>query len=273
MTYAKIILDSVGPQGQRLTTMEVEFHRFVLAEFNTHRLFSRNSASSRAIPVAKQLKRIKEDPAIPLEWPQEQSGMQGGESLDVDQIQHCIDDWLHLRDQAVATAENLMATGVHKSVVNRILEPWMWHRVIVSSSDWQNFYAQRVSPLAQPEIRAVATMMLEAHEKSVPELVGMGEWHLPYITDEDFEECYERDIDPRSVSAARCARVSYLTHDGVRDLSADVTLFERLSTAQPPHASPLEHVATPDSVSHQLSNFTGWNQLRHEYFPRKYEWK
>lgn len=293
---AKIIADSITPEGDRLTTMEIVCHRFVLAEFNTHRAFSRNSASSRAIPVKKQLERVRNDVAEPLEWPNEQKGMQGGDSIeDVLQAETW---WLAASENAACTAEALSNLGVHKSVTNRLLEPFMWHTIIVSATEWDNFFEQRCSPLAQPEIRAVAERMREAKADSAPNLLREGEWHLPYFDSEDWEALRNsglvelgRSMYPLAVriSAARCARVSYLTHDGKRDIRTDLELYVRLVTADPPHWSPLEHVATPwpenrqsehalryyngpdgrvhhVDISHlpKVGNLRGWRSLRTE---------
>ena len=188
MTDAKIIADSITQRGDRLTTMEVRLHRFVLAEFNTHRWFSRNSASSRAIPVAKQIDRVLNDTAYPVKWPEEQKGMQGGEAWeDPGTIEGFKDFWTESRDAAVSAAADLHAAGVHKSVTNRLLEPFMWHTIIVTSTEWENFFEQRCSPLAQPEIRLAADMMHSAYRDSIPQEVSEGQWHLPYVEDEDFK--------------------------------------------------------------------------------------
>ena len=238
--------------------MEVTFHRFVLAEFNTHRAFSRNSASSRAIPAHKMIKRVVETPAIPLAWPKEQSGMQGGESVDEQTAWEAENVWLDAADAAVLYAQRLVDLGIHKSLANRLLEPFLWHTVIVTATDYENFFKQRCSPLAQPEIRAVAElMMLEAYDRSTPKLVHYGEWHTPYV---DKEESLSL-LDAIAVSVARCARVSYLTHDGKRDPQEDINLYNKLIKADPPHLSPLEHVATPGNG--YMGNFLGWKQWRH----------
>ncbi len=261
---ARIILDSISPEGKRLTTMEVTCHRFVLAEFNTHRVFSRNSASSRAIPVEKQLLKVTEYPAWPLEWPSEQPGMQGGVHLQDEDWADAQELFTQVwRDTTVAVQTYLKRhpekhQRLHKSYINRLLEPFMWHTIIVSSTEWENFFTQRCSPLAQPEIRAVAEDMREALYTSVPMYTSREQWHLPFIQED--EKHLPLD-DLIRVSVARCARVSYLTHDGVRDINVDIDLYNKLVTADPPHWSPLEHVATPMWLS--SGNFEGWEQLRH----------
>ena len=259
--HATVVADSVSPSGVRLTTIEVTLHRFVLAELNTHRVFSRNSASSRAIPVHKQVARVVDDPAVPIEFGANQPGMQAGAPLTGEDHDAALAAWLTARDEAVAAVGRLRELGVHKQVTNRLLEPFMWHTVIVTATEWDGFWEQRCSPLAQPEIRVAAEAMRAAFDASTPDPVALGEWHTPYLREED------GDLDPetaRQVSAARCARVSYLTHDGRRDVEKDVELYDRLVTARPPHWSPLEHVATPARPGEDPpGNLRGWAQLRH----------
>jgi hypothetical protein len=262
MAYsAKIIADSISEFGDRLTTMEITFPRMVLAEFNTHRMFSRNSASSRAIPVEKQLERIMNDPFIPSYWGKNQSGMQANEELDEESQLRARDAWIMARDEAFIQAKKMMSLGVHKQITNRILEPFMWHTVIVTATEWSNFFALRAHEDAQPEIRTIAETMKALYAVSEPVKREVGDWHLPYIQDEERDGIWEHSILACKVSAARCARVSYLTHDGVRDLKADLALYERLVSGG--HMSPLEHVAVPQEPGITSgSNFRGWLQFR-----------
>lgn len=258
---ARVIADSVSMDGHRLTTMEVVMHRFVLAEFNTHRMFSRNSASSRAIPVAKQIKRVVEDPVYPVAWPKEKPGMQGGEALDEIDEKTAREVWDVARRNAVASAEVMTNLGVHKSVTNRLLEPFMWHTVIVSSTEWDNFWRQRVSPLAQPEIRAAAEAMHDTYEASTPTVLQEGQWHTPLV---DADEGLDVDT-AKKCSVARVCRVSRENHDtGTVDVEKDLATYAGLVSADPAHASPLEHVATPaNRYQEPRGNFYGWYQLRH----------
>lgn len=252
LTYAKVIADSISPiTHDRATTLEVRCHRFVLAEFNTHRVFSRNSASSRAIPVKKMLERVSNETAVPMSWPAEQRGMQGGEAVAEEVATLAKHSWLRSLREAVSGAERLVELGVHKSVANRLIEPFAMHTIVVTATAWENFFAQRCSPLAQPEIRAVAEKMREVREASIPDDLDEGEWHLPYV---DLAEVDSLRVAVR-VSAARCARVSYLTQDGVRSVEADLELYERLVSARPAHWSPLEHVATPDRWNRQTDQY------------------
>lgn len=260
---ARVVLDSVSPLGVRLTTIEVTIHRFVLPEFNTHRVFSRNSASSRAIPFERLVNKVLAEDVVPLSWPREQPGMQGGEEVYPARQRMARAAWLEAREKAIFSARALVNIGVHKSVANRLIEPFAPHTIIVTASDWQGFFEQRISPLAQPEIRVAAEAMKAAMDVSDPGVVFDGEWHIPYIQP---DEMHLPITDQKRIGSARCARVSYLTHDGKKDVERDLKLFDRLVAARPAHYSPLEHVATPclTGDTHR-GNLRGWNQLRHAY--------
>lgn len=266
MSYnCRVIKDSLSPAKVRLTTLEITFPRFVLAEFNTHRVFSRNSASSRAIPVEKTYQRVSENPVLPLEWGKNQRGMQADEEVDAVTAMKASKIWNEARGAALFAAKALADLGVHKQIANRILEPFMWHTVLVTSTEWRNFFALRMSKDAQPEIRAAANLMWEAMMGSEPLPVEYGQWHLPLVSDEEVNVASWNDPDLdvdywKKVSVGRCARVSYLTHDGRRDPEADVQLHDRLLEGG--HMSPFEHVATPGDLEPQFSNFWGWHQYR-----------
>ena len=268
MSYgAKILKDSISYEGHRLTTFEVTFPRIVLAEFNTHRVFSRNSASSRAIPVSKMLARVLEDPFIPTYWGKNQKGMQAAEELSPEARVLAREQWLLARDNAVGVVKRLQLPDIdlHKQIANRLLEPWLWHTVIVTATEWANFFALRDNKMAQPEISTPARMMRRLYEANKPEAPYQG-WHLPLIFDEDKSEANSIATTPIDVlikvSCARCARVSYLTHDGKRDMDEDITLYERLSASG--HMSPLEHAARHrmETENEMVGNFRGWVQHR-----------
>lgn len=283
----KIIKDSVSREGKNLTTMQLKYPRFIHAEFMTHREFSRNASSSRAIPVAKMIEMVRTDPAMPIHWGANQPGMQADNQLTGEGLAGTVSAWGWAANYAADQAEYMSKLGAHKQVANRILEPFQWISVVMSSTQWNNFYGLRCHADAQPEIKLLAEMMREAQYKSVPTPLVEGEWHLPYVREDDWDKANDycrvgritRDMPSYSemreilkkVSAARCARVSYLTHDGKpTSIAEDLALFDRLAGSQPLHASPLEHQATPDSFgamggwnAKQLhGNFVGWIQHR-----------
>lgn len=142
---AKIIADSKNTFGDRITTMVVTFPRFILAELNTHRMFSRNSASSRAIPFKKMVEAVQNNPFIPIAWQKDHKGMQGNEYLtDIMDIQRAEYRWLLAKTNAVEEAKVLSeGVGVTKQLCNRLLEPFMWHTVLITSTEWENFFALR----------------------------------------------------------------------------------------------------------------------------------
>lgn len=262
---ATVIEDSVNEYGVRLTTVEFNIHRYILPELNTHRVFSRSAASSRAIPVEKQIERAVNDPALPVHWGQNKPGMSADEELSDDDIFEARRIWLEHLDVTVDAVRKLSKLGLHKQVTNRLLEPFLWQKVIVTSSEWSNFFKLRTSiyggNTAQPEFAVAADAAFEAINISHPkEFKREDQYHLPYVTKQERETLtlWEQII----VSVARCARVSYLNHENKIEFEKDVKLF--LSLLENKHMSPFEHVAHP-SNGYQVSNFdTTWAQLRHD---------
>lgn len=287
---AKIIEDSISIEGKRITTFQLLYPRFIHAELMTHRVFSRNASSSRAIPVKKMIQMVREEPAMPIHWGMNQPGMQANEQLPDDAILHVQELWIKAAYHAANYAEKMMNIGLHKQVANRILEPFQHISVVLTATEFDNWFELRAHPDAQPEIQQLAVQMQKTMEDSIPIVLQTGEWHLPYITGDDWTLANEyakkgritRD-EPRTsellellkkVSAARCCRVSYLKHDGTAaSISEDLALCEKLIGAKPLHASPFEHQATPDVLAYEASgpewkhpklhgNFTGWIQYR-----------
>lgn len=267
---AKIIEDSVGTHGVRLITMQLKYPRLIHSEFMTHRVFSRNASSSRAIPVAKMLHQVRTDPAMPIHWGANQAGMQARAEIQPEaNRQYAKSLWQQAGNMAAYFAETLSAMGLHKQVANRLLEPFQYIHTVVTSTEWNNFFALRDHPDADPNIAALAAVMRAAVDASTPTLRMLDEWHLPYVSEE------ERKLHPphtcAKLSAARCARVSYVKHDGVAStMDEDLDLFHMLADNNPPHASPLEHQACPAYTADLWSaNFRGWLQHRQIYCGEK----
>lgn len=292
---AKIIADSISTQKQiittdkynpktfRLTTLQLRYPRFIHAELMTHRVFSRNASSSRAIPVERLIKDIIEDTAMPMHWGKNQPGMQAKEECDnylywgdAGGLLHGTrkEAWFTARDNAIVIARGFDAAGYHKQIVNRLLEPFSHINVVVTATEWDNFFKLRIHPDAQPEICVLATEIKKAMDEAIPNVLEPGQWHLPYITYEDYKETNFLVQDLKRASAARCARTSYLTHDGKKSTVAkDLELFNKLIVAEPAHASPVEHQGTPDEYHscwgrwkrpHLWGNFVGFCQYRKE---------
>lgn len=259
---AKVIADSLAPNGKRITTFELHYPRFIHAELLVHRVFSRNSASSRAIPSKKIIQQVKDDTAMPVFWGANRPGMSADHELNGWRLWLAKFVWLRARDCAVLFTNILLWLGLHKQIANRIIEPWFNITIILTSTEWGNWYNLRNHPDAQPEIQRLAEVMLEAHNTSIPRKLSMGEWHLPYITDQD---CLTLNLEAQlKTSVARCARVSYLNHDGKKaSLDENLKMFARLLGNFPVHASPSEHQATPlPNQSDRSGNFLGWEQFR-----------
>jgi len=267
----KIEKDSIGPAGIRLTTFILKYPRFIHSELMTHRAFSRNASSSRAIPFKKQIEMIKQDTAMPLSFRANQKGMQAGEELK-DQNK-AIKIWERARDAAIEQAVELDALGAHKQYVNRLIEPYSHITVVLTSSQYSNFFALRYHSAAQPEIAELAKQMWEIYEINQPQVLGFGGWHLPFVSDEEYKiyketngNTWKQDLWLPLIkrSVARCARVSYNNHDGTSTTQdQDDALYDRLLGAQPIHASPAEHQArTTGNPNYVSGNFRGWKQFR-----------
>lgn len=280
--------ENCGPVPDIITYL-LRYPRFIHAEVMTHRLFSRNASSSRAIPVKRMIEDVLRDPAMPIHWGKNQRGMQAdGENdapifintyFDSDGVpdRHVMEygseqAWLFARDRAVEVAQAFDAAGYHKQVVNRLIEPFTHINVVVTATNYANFFWLRRHPDAQPEIKALADAMWDALQASTPRVLQPGEWHMPFVTDEDrdrVEMVYGGNgnvleipvgvADLIKVSVARAARTSYLTHDGrVPDFNEDVALYDRLVGSAPLHASPAEHQARADEPLFTSTNTTVW---------------
>jgi len=260
----KIVADSVSANnGKRLTTFQVRYGRPIHAEVMTHRVFSRNASSSRAIPVEKIIQDVLDDPYIPVYWGKNRQGMQATEEMSPEEAVHAKALWLEARDSAVEQARRLLDAGLHKQEVNRILEPFAHISVIVSATEWGNFYHLRRAEDAHPTIRQLANKMYAVHRLSIPVSVLPNAWHLPYVT-EDERRTYSDVEILKHLSVARCARVSYNNHDGTEpNVQKDLELHDRLYHAL--HMSAFEHQATPMlNACTRGGNFMGWKQYRSE---------
>lgn len=269
---AKIIADSIDSRGHRMTTMEIEYPRFILAELNTHRMLSKNSASSRAIPVTKMHEHIAAFPAEPVSWGKNQSGMQAKEEFSPEDVQKAKEIWYRAMQDALRWSKELSSMSLHKQVANRITEPWMMMKTVISGTEWKNLFYLRCHGDAQPEFRHLALKMQEAYNASTPQLLAPGEWHVPYVLthrDKDNQLLY-LDSDAkyitmehaRMISASCCAQVSYRKSDESFEKAAKI--FDLLINSKPAHASPVEHQATPMSLTATITT-NGVTHQDHDY--------
>ncbi len=277
---AKIIADSISEQNIRITSIQCRYPKFIHGEFLTHRQFSRNSSSSRAIPVERLIKDVEDDPVIPSFWGKNQKGMQANEECDelINQGIPREDAWIAARDHAIKFARMFNNAGYHKQIVNRLLEPFCHINTIVTATEWSNFFALRLHKDAQPEMRMLAEAIFNAMQFNKPTLLRPGEWHLPYCPDVHGKPSgMSTNDDAIKVSVARGARCSYLTQEGkTPTIEEDLQLYDRLISSVPLHASPAEHQAMPDKFEKTWAelfgdewarpelhgNFKGWIQYR-----------
>ena len=285
MVKVKIIADSKSEVGDRITTFEVEYQRFIHSEFMTHRQFSRNAASSRAIPVLTMTDLVYANPAMPIHWGKNQPGMQAKQELQEPELVRTKSLWNEAKDFAISIAMKMNAEGAHKQIINRILEPFQMIKVVMTTTQIENFFYLRAHPDAQPEIQELAVAMREALSKSIPWLLEEGDWHVPYynegVWNEKSPDSWE---DAIAISSSCCAQVSYRKLDQSIDKARDI--YKKLVDLKPVHASPFEHQATPlvyevecledlmsgnwpDGVTHMdakgefwSGNFKGWIQHR-----------
>lgn len=287
LATAVVIADSISDQGIRITTFQLRYWRAIHSELMTHRVFSRNAGSSRARPSKAIIEQVAHDPWGPIVWGLNEPGMQANNVADVDVEMQSLWSWRNIAKRAANSATVLLNLGLHKQIVNRVLEPFTYIDVVVTATDYANWFALRLDKDAQPEIQQLAQAMKDAMDLSEPVLLNPGEWHLPYITTNDYAEAQnhvsyviskdrpETLLDLlKKISAARCARTSYKAFDGkVASIDDDLALFDKLMSGNLKHASPTEHQATPDYINYWdgeiefvspwlHGNFKGWIQFR-----------
>lgn len=259
MAEARIILDSISKANVRITTFCLKYPRIVHAELLTHRTFSRNSSSSRALPISKVIEEVEKNPFIPEKFLKNKKGMQATEPIEDQEKAREI--WLEGRDVAVRIAKKLQDLKIHKEYTNRILEPYSFIEIVLTATEFTNFFGLRFHKDAQPEIYDLAKKMWIIYSTSTPKYISEGEWHLPFLKEEEKTlPIYKKRI----ISCARCARVSYKKHDGTNSsFEEDKMLFDKLSGGDVLHGSALEHCAMATGDPNiQSGNFRGWVQFR-----------
>lgn len=279
----EVILASKGINGAPpIYTIRMRYPRPIHAEIMTHRDFSRNARSSRAVPVERMLKEIREIPFVPWHWGKNQKGMQASEECnepvmipDWDDIdfhgkphlrKHSREEaWLAARDKAVDVATAMMEAGYHKQVVNRLLESFMWIDTLVTSTKWSNFLWLRDHEAAEPHLRDLARLVQQALDNAEMQELVEGQWHLPYVTAADREFVKDNGMTGtfnqyflNMLSAARCARISYKPFDGNASYEAELARYDTLIKSDRVHASPVEHQAQVDRLDPDYPNTGKW---------------
>lgn len=264
MYRAQILKDSVAPNGVRLTTIEVEYPHAVHKDIMTHRAFSRNFQSFRAMPPEDVIAKIEEDPFIPETFNSRVKGMHQGDELDKNTQEVLRLDWMTQIDSAIDIARNWLSHDVAKQQINFLLQDFTWIKGIITATEWDNFWGLRadvIDPNAQPrpEVKIIAQLMKKAYTNSEPQELQNGEWHRPLVFPEDEAVLDERALN--LLSAGRCARVSYDKHSLSEPIASSLSRAEILMKNG--HWSPVEHIATPGHEADKFSgNFRGWVQLR-----------
>ena len=257
MITAKIVADSVNTtiRDKRITSFILTYPRFIHAELMTHRMFSRNAASSRAIPISKFIEDVLTDPALPIHWGANQKGMQADNEVNEETKIKAMQIWNEARDSAVSHAKQLNELGIHKQIANRLMEPFFHITTLVTATEYENFFKLRAHSAAQPEIRDLAYKMLDALADSIPERKTQGQWHIPF--GDKFTDGLSTE-QKLKVATARAARVSYKTFEGQINYDKDYNLHDQLLTEG--HYSPFEHCAEACDGVH--ANFDQWKSYR-----------
>lgn len=256
---AKVICDSISESGKRVTTFELEYPRYIHCELMTHRMLSKNCSSSRAIPIEKMLGYIENNMAVPVYLGRNKSGMQAVEEIEYKD--EAVSIWKSGYKEIKAVVGALTKLGLHKQIANRLTEPYQMMKVVVTATEWDNFFNLRVDKDAQPELVMLSDKMFNAMQESAPKTLKEGQWHLPYVNSIEYTEAdggyseYENNQwyniegdgisleDAIKISVASCAAVSYRTEN--MTLAKADKIFDMLINAENLHSSPFEHVAKP----------------------------
>lgn len=284
MITVKILADSINPAGKRITSWLLTYPRFIHSEFMTHRVFSRNAASSRAIPLATMIKNIEDQTAQPELWARNDKGMQG--NIEVEDPTRARDLWLCAGSEMISYVKQMNdETPLHKAILNRLIEPWSHITVLATATDHGNFFALRAHPDAMPEFQVLAYRMLAQYLEHPATQLKWGEWHIPEFENtgramgyrgqsfDDTGDPARSEAERIQIATGRCARLSYLTQDGAHDPLKDIELHDRLLASG--HMSPFEHCACahrfdgpfeyPWSNFDQCGQASEWRQYRKQF--------
>jgi len=281
---ARVVASSYAPaSGSQIITWELEYPRIIHSEVMTHRVFSRNGASSRAIPIQKVIEQVKTNPAKPVHWGKNQPGMQAKEELSPLAKRQVEALWETAATEMAFLANAMDECGAHKQIANRILEPFQFMKVVLTATEVNNFFWLRLHEDADPTIVALARCMDQSAGEAPVQFLGAGDWHTPYFEDGFWSAFTHKESkeEALAISASCCAQVSFRALD--QSLEKAEKIYQRLVDSEPVHASPFEHQATPmaaitqgtlphgcqDGVTHVdrygdywSGNFRGWIQNR-----------
>lgn len=276
---AKVIAHSKSAvNGKEIITFELEFPRLILAEFNTHNALSKNASSSRAIPVAKMLEQVRNNPAMPVRFGKKNKGMQdAGEHNELVVVWDEETGWIKTSpqvawkvaaQQAAEMAQAFDNAGYAKQICNRLIEPFQMMKVVMTATELNNFIWLRDHPAADPTIEPLAKAIKQTKEESVPIVLKPGDWHVPYFNGAYGSGRWVKNVDTDSledalaISASCCAQVSFRSLDDTIEKARGVV--EKLNLGgkdgEPVHASPLEHQASPMETSNWRIDEGPWEE-------------
>jgi thymidylate synthase ThyX len=243
--------------GQRIDTLVCSYPRVIHSQLLTHRVFSKNSSSTRAIPLEKAISQILDNPAEYI-WTQNQAGMQGKvipakEKKRLEDINGFYKTGMYY---AIETARKLAASplNVHKQNAGRLLEPFQNIKIVLTATEWENWDWLRDDPAAQGEIAELARAISKARAEATPMVLYAGEWHVPFVDRERSPQTGEMYYfikqgqqlsaeEAQLVSMSVCAQTSYRNSDYSLEKALDMK--GKLLDCEKVHASPSEHIATP----------------------------
>jgi len=261
ITTKLIAFSECEATGKKIATFVLYVPKFIQPHINSHRSLSRNAASSRAVPAKKMRSRVIKTPFVPVYFGENKAGMASGEAIKGLRLFVIKRVWLWSRYVACFFHYIGEKAGLHKEILNRLIESWIMTEIVLTGTEWANFLKLRDNQAAQPEIQVVAKQIINIFESNKPTRLKVGEWHLPFVKAE--EKSLDLELQ-KKISAARCARVSYFLFDGKTSTSeSDVKLCEKLSSSG--HWSPFEHVAQALGTPERSGNFVGWKQYRKEF--------
>ena len=292
----EIIADSIAPNGKRITTLRSIYWLCIHPEHLRHGPISHSVASGRAIPISRTIEQVTDNPWYPSQYGKTHKGMQHSEVFTGDDVHELDKLWLETSRLMLEQVEKFNKIGVTKQLTNRLLAPWVQVRDVTTSTDYDAFLKLRLHDTAEIHIQELAVETLVALATSVPKKLEPGEWHLPFITDDDREYALYtfKEQEPESytfpmevedafarhnvsmadqllilISAARCAYTSYDKNKG-KTRDAELTTAARKLLPYH-HYSPFEHQARARNVSkyYVSGRSRGWQQARKilEYTP------
>ena len=257
--WAKSVLASeCSNTGKEMHTLEIQIPRFILAELNTHGLLKKNTQSSRAVPIKAMLDLYQDSYYLPAGFGRNKSGMSSNEYLTGEEDEQAAELWMTAERNIRLIVERLGdkdGLNVHKQWAARLYEPFMYTKLVISATEWDNFEWLRDDlDAAQPEMVDIARKIKKAKKEAEKQILYPGMWHMPYVKSmvvDVFGAKEQAFFDANGnvltvdealmVSASCAAQMSYRKADD--SLEKAQLVYDRLFNGNRPHYSPTEHQA------------------------------